>query len=134
MSVIVACIKVFFANFSIRVGLAQWLASRTTDLMVPGSRPGRVAVRCGLEQVTFTPCLILVKPRKPWTYDWLGQTVTRLETTLCIMFCPRDLVSRPDKIDETVLHTLGDLVIIIIQTCYAYTTFLLCREFLHKVT
>ena len=29
--------------------------------------PGRV--RCGLEQVTFTPCLVLVKPRKPWTYD-----------------------------------------------------------------
>ena len=29
----------------------QWLASRTTDQGVPGSRPGRVAVRCGLEQV-----------------------------------------------------------------------------------
>ena len=50
-------------------GLAQWLASRTTDQGVPGSRPGRVAVRYGLEQVTFTPCLVLVKPRKPWTYD-----------------------------------------------------------------
>ena len=37
--------------------------------MVPGSRPDRVAVRCGLEEVTFTPCLVLVKPRKPWTYD-----------------------------------------------------------------
>ena len=23
------------------------------------SRPGRFAVRCGLEQVTFTPCLVL---------------------------------------------------------------------------
>ena len=50
-------------------GLAQWLASRTTDHGVPGSRPCRVAVRCDLEQVTFTPCLVLVKPRKPWTYD-----------------------------------------------------------------
>ena len=50
-------------------GLAQWLASRTTDQGVPGSRPGRVAIRCGLEQVTFTHCLVLVKPRKPWTYD-----------------------------------------------------------------
>ena len=51
-------------------GLTQWLASRTTDQGVPGSRPGRVvAVRCGLEQVTFTPCLVQVKPRKPWTYD-----------------------------------------------------------------
>ena len=50
-------------------GLAQWLVSRTTEQGVPGSRPGRFAVRCGLEQVTFTPCLVLVKPRKPWTYD-----------------------------------------------------------------
>ena len=40
-----------------RVGLAQWLASRTTDQGVPGSRPGGVAVRCGLEQVTFIPLL-----------------------------------------------------------------------------
>ena len=63
--------------------MAQWLESPTTDQGVPGSRPGRVAVRCGL--VTFTPCLVLVKPRKPWTYDLLGQTVTRLETTLCLM-------------------------------------------------
>ena len=44
-------------------------------------RPG--AVRCGLEQVTFTPCLVLVKPKKRWTDH--GQTVTRLETTLCLM-------------------------------------------------
>ena len=50
-------------------GLAQWLASRTTDQGVPGSRPDRVAVRCGLEQVIFTPSLVLVKPRKPWTHN-----------------------------------------------------------------
>ena len=49
-------------------GLAQWLASRNMDQGVPGSRPGRVAVCCGLEQVTFTPCLVLVKPRKLWMY------------------------------------------------------------------
>ena len=30
----------------------------------PGSRPGQVAVRCGLGQVTFTPYLVLVKPVK----------------------------------------------------------------------
>ena len=42
---------------------------RTMDQGVPGSRPGRVAVCCGLEQVTFTACLVLVKPRKPWTYN-----------------------------------------------------------------
>ena len=51
----------------------------------PGLSPGRSAVRCDLEQVTFTPCLVLVKPRKPWTDDRLGQTVTRLETMLCLM-------------------------------------------------
>ena len=51
----------------------------------PGSSPGRSEVRCDLEQVTFTPCLVLVKPRKRWTDDILGQTVTRLKTILCLM-------------------------------------------------
>ena len=55
--------------FGYRGGLAQWLASRTTDQGVPGSRPGRGTVCCGLKQVTFTHCLVLVKPRKPWTDD-----------------------------------------------------------------
>ena len=31
------------------------------------------------------PCLVLVEPRKRWTDDQLRQTVTRLETTLCLM-------------------------------------------------
>ena len=31
------------------------------------------------------PCLVLVEPRKRWTDDRLGQTVTRLEITLCLM-------------------------------------------------
>ena len=46
-------------------------------------RPG--AVRCGLEQVTFTPRLVLLKPKKLLTDDRHGQTVTRLETMLCLM-------------------------------------------------
>ena len=46
-------------------------------------RPG--AIRCCREQVTFTPCLVLVKPRKQWKDDRHGQTVTRLETALCLM-------------------------------------------------
>ena len=31
-------------------------------------------IRCGFEQATFNPCLVLVKPRKPaWTdYDEAG--------------------------------------------------------------
>ena len=40
-----------------RGGLAQWLASQTTDQGVPGSRPGRSTVCCDLEQVTFPHCL-----------------------------------------------------------------------------
>ena len=31
------------------------------------------------------PCLVLVEPRKRCTDDRLGQTVTRLEITLCLM-------------------------------------------------
>ena len=53
-------------------GLAQWFGRRITGQRVPGSSPGRCSVRCGLEQVTFTPCLVLVKPRKRWAYDRLG--------------------------------------------------------------
>ena len=34
---------------------------------------------------THLPCLVLVEPRKRWTDDRLGQTVTRLEITLCLM-------------------------------------------------
>ena len=52
---------------STRGGLAQWLASRTMDQGVPGSRPGCGTVCCGLEQVTFTHRLVLVKPKRPWT-------------------------------------------------------------------
>ena len=63
-----ACyLTISYSDLDDRGGLVQWLASRTTDKGVPGSRPGCVAVRCGLEQVTFTPCLVLVKPWKPWT-------------------------------------------------------------------
>ena len=78
-------------------GLAQWLASRTTDQGVPGSRPGRVAVRCGLEQVKFTPCLVMVTPRKLTRTDCD-------EAGVYVVLSPRDLVSRPDNMDETVLH------------------------------
>ena len=81
--------------------MAQWIGCWISDQGVPGSIPRRCTFRCGLEQVTFTLCLVLVKPRKRWTDDRLGQTVTRLEITLC----PRDLISRPDIMDGTVSHT-----------------------------
>ena len=50
-------------------GVAQWLGCRISDQGVPGSNPGRCTFRRGLEQVTFMPCLVLVKPRKRWTDD-----------------------------------------------------------------
>ena len=64
-------VKKFFAlpRYQGWGGLAQLLASWTTDQGVAGSRPGRGTVCCGLEQVIFTHCLVLVKPRKPWTDD-----------------------------------------------------------------
>ena len=66
-------------------GVGQWIGRRISDQGVPGSNPGRCTFCCGLEQVTFTLCLVLVKPRKRWTDDQLGQTVTRLEIRLCLM-------------------------------------------------
>ena len=51
----------------------------------PWFEPWPGAVRCGLVQVTFTPCLVLVKPKKRWTDDRHGQTVTRLESKLYLM-------------------------------------------------
>ena len=74
-------------------GLAQWLGCRISEQGVPGSSPGRCTVCCSLEQVTFTPCLVLVKPRKRWT-DVVPYALS-----------PSDLVSRPDNMDETVPHT-----------------------------
>ena len=72
---------------------------------VPGSIPRRCTFRCGLEQVTFTHCLVLVKPRKrfdrrsTWTdCDEAGDYVVPN------VLSPRDLVSRPDNMDETVPH------------------------------
>ena len=90
-----------------RGGVAQWIGCLISDQGVPGSIPRRCTFRCGLEQVTITLCLVLVKPRKRWTDDRLGQTVTRLEITPNVL-SPRDLVSRPDIMDETVPHTLFD--------------------------
>ena len=57
------------------------------------------------EQVTFTLCLVLVKPRKPWTDEWLGLKACDEAGDYVVpnVLCPRDLVSRPDNMDETVL-------------------------------
>ena len=64
--------------------MAQWLGHRILDQGVPGSNPGRCTFCCGLEQVHL-PCLVLVEHRKQWTDNRLGQAVTKLEITLCLM-------------------------------------------------
>ena len=87
--------------------MAQWIGRRISDQGVPGSIPRRCTFRCGLEQVTFTLCLVLVKPRKRWTDDCdeAGDYVVPN------VLSPRDLVSRPDIMDETVPQTLVTLSI-----------------------
>ena len=72
-------------KIGLKGGVAQWIGCRISDQGVPGSIPRRCTFRCGPEQVTFTLGLVLVKPRKRWTDDRLGQTVTRLEIMLCLM-------------------------------------------------
>ena len=81
--------------------VSQWLGCRISDQGVPGSNPGRCTFRCGLEQVTFTPCLVLaLDERLIWTdCDEAGYYVVPN------VLSPRDLVSRPDNMDETVPHT-----------------------------
>ena len=81
---------------------------RISDQGIPGSSPGRGAVRCGrLEQVTFTPFLEMVKPRKRWTDDRLGQTVTRLDSTLCLMCLVQGTLSLDLTTWTKLYHTLG---------------------------
>ena len=72
----------------------------------PWFEPWPGAILCGLEQVTFTPCLVLVQTqeavdgRPTWTdCDKAGDYVVPNALS------PRDLVCRPDNMDETVPHT-----------------------------
>ena len=88
--------------------LAQWLASQTSDQGVPGSRPDRGSVCCSLEQVTFTHCLVLVKPRKLWTDD--SDCDEAGDYVVPNVLSPRDLDSRPDNMDKTVLSSLHVLI------------------------
>ena len=69
--------------------MAQWLGRRISDQGVPGSNPGRCTFRCGLEQVT-------------WTWTDCDEAVDYVVPNV---LSPRDLVSRPDNMDETVPHT-----------------------------
>ena len=79
--------------------------SRIMDQGVPGARPSRVAVCCGLEQVTFTPGLVLVKTQEAvdvqltWT-----DCVEAGDYVVPNVLSPRDLVSSANNMDKTVLQ------------------------------
>ena len=64
--------------------MVQWLGRRIFDQGVPGSNPGGAHFVVALSK-SHLPCLVLVEPRKRWTDDGLGHTVTRLEFTLCLI-------------------------------------------------
>ena len=64
--------------------MAQWLGHRSSDRGVPGSNLASALIIVALSKSRL-PCLVLVEPRKRWTDDRLGQTVTRLEIMLCLM-------------------------------------------------
>ena len=64
--------------------MVQWLGRRISDQGVPGSNPSRWHFVVALSK-SHLPCLVLVEPGKRGTDDRLGQTVRRLEITLCLM-------------------------------------------------
>ena len=84
--------------------MAQCLRRRISNQAVPGSIPSRCTFRCGLEQVTFTLLSTgwtqeAVEGRPTWTdCDEAGDYVVPY------VLSPRDLVFRPDNMDETVPH------------------------------
>ena len=55
----------------------------------------------GLVQVTFTPCLVLVKPVR---LTWTDCDAAR-DYVVPYVLSPRNLVSIPDNMDEAVLYT-----------------------------
>ena len=64
--------------------MAQWLGRRISDKGSLVRTPAAAHFVVALSK-SHLPCLVLVEPRKRWTDDRLGQTVTRLEITLCLM-------------------------------------------------
>ena len=92
--------------------MEQWLGCRISAQRVPGSNPAKCAFHSVLEQVTFTPFLVLIKARKWWTDDRLGQTLMRLMNTLCLMCVVQGTYSPDlsDNMDETVPHTPKNMI------------------------
>ena len=59
---------------------------------------------CGHEQVTFTPCFIVPWEAVDVRLTWIDHDETG-DYVVPNVLSPRDLVSRPDNMNETVLHT-----------------------------
>ena len=59
---------------------------------------------CGIEQVTFIPCFIVPWEAVDVRLTWIDHDETG-DYVVSNVLSPRDLVSRPDNMDETVLHT-----------------------------
>ena len=64
--------------------MVQWLGRRISDQGSLVRTPAGAHFVVALSK-SHLPCLVLVEPRKRWTDDRLGQTVKRLEITLCLM-------------------------------------------------
>ena len=67
--------------------VAEWSSGKGVGFRTKGSL---VRTSAGAHFVvalskSHLPCFVLVEPRKRLTDDRLGQTVTRLEITLCLM-------------------------------------------------
>ena len=95
---------IFQRNALVWGGVAQWIGRRISDQGVPGSILHRCTFRCGLEQVTITLCLVLVKSGSGGRTTWTdcGEAGDYVVPNV---LSPRDLVSRPDILDKTVPHT-----------------------------
>ena len=76
-----------FNTTEINNKVAEWRSGKGVGFRTKGSlvqTPACAHFVVALSK-SHLPCLVLVEPRKRWTDDRLGQTVTRLEITLCLM-------------------------------------------------
>ena len=87
--------------------VAEWRSGKGVGFRTKGSL---VRIPAGAHFVVALsksrlPCLVLVEPRKRWTDDRLWTDCDKAEDYVVPnVLSPRDLVFRPDNMDETVPH------------------------------
>ena len=85
--------------------MAQWLGRRISDQGSLVRTPAGAHFVVALSK-PHLPCLVLVEPRKRWTDDRLRTDCDEAgDNVVPNVLSPRDLVFRPDNMDETVPHT-----------------------------